>query len=281
MDARDLRSYLMEMIGTFAFVFLSAGAVFVNVLSQNPLGAASTAISVGLVTGLSYAAALAVTVPAGGCYLNPSVTLMLWVFKQIDGLRAIGLIAMQLLGSTGAGMILGLVLGTREDVVRTSHMGTPHLNLIALGAEDVTMGPLLLGVASETIFAFLVTLTLLATVIDPRAANWARGWAGRLAPLWVGLMLVAVTIVGLPVTGGAVNPARWLGPALWEMIQQPRIAFRDHAVFWIGPTAGALIAGWVYTSLILPPSESVAPEPTAPAGTASSPVRSTLFRPRK
>src|SRR5262249_53747633 len=111
---------------------------------------------------------------------------------------------------------------------------------------------------------------------------WAGPWAKRLGALWAGLALTAATFVGYPLTGAALNPARWFGPAWWDLTQQPS-AFRDHAVYWIGPTAGALIAGWLYTALIFPPEEEqrLPLQTPATAGNVPASVSSTLFRAKK
>ena len=86
----------------------------------------------------------------------------------------------------------------------------------------------------------------------------------------------AVTLVGYPLTGAAVNPVRWLGPAMWDRSYEAD-AFAFNAVYWVGSIAGGLVAGWLYTALVLPPEEEqrlvVQKAPLAgsmPAGAGSS-----------
>src|SRR5260370_37875701 len=102
MDDKNLRASLAELIGTFALVFISAGSVYVSKLTDGQFGH----VGIALATGLVYAAALAFTVPVSGGYLNPAVTVMLWVFKRLDGGRAIGLVVVQVLGSVLAVLVL-------------------------------------------------------------------------------------------------------------------------------------------------------------------------------
>jgi MIP family channel proteins len=278
MDDRNLRAYMAEMVGTFALVFVSAGAVFANQLSTPPWGT----VAVGLAAGFIYAASLAVTLPISGGYLNPAVTMMLWVFKRLDGFKAFGFLLVQVLGAALAGLVLYFVLPTPEPARLTSRLGTPHLNLEAFGVGGVSLGTLLQGIAIELVLTFCLVFAIFGTVLDPRAPLWFGSRGRQLAALWIGLVLVAVTLVGFHLTGAAVNPARWLGPAMWDRIIQPD-AFADHAVYWVGPIAGALIGGWLYTALLLPPEEekrAAAPASGNAAG-ATAHTGSTLARSKR
>ena len=93
---------MAELIGTFALVFVSAGATIAARMMQG--GQVPVLFSVGLAVALIYAAVLAVTMPISGGYLNPAFTLMLWVFKRLDGARAFALILVQMLGGVTAGI---------------------------------------------------------------------------------------------------------------------------------------------------------------------------------
>jgi glycerol uptake facilitator-like aquaporin len=105
---------------------------------------------------------------------------------------------------------------------------------------------------------------------------------GGLGP---GLALTALVLTGFHLTGAAVNPARWFGTALWE----PTVAtlrpdlFVDLLVNLIGPVVGALLAGAVYTLLILPSAagHKTAPEETALAGGPAVAAGSTAVKTKK
>jgi MIP family channel proteins len=250
MDDKNLRAYMAELIGTFAFVFLSAAAVCVNYLGIVPPAPITVAIVTGLVTGLIYAVALAVTVPIGGGYLNPAVTITLWVFRRLDGGKAVGLIGAQLLGSVVAGTALYFLVAIRDDVALASHVGAPVVT-DALKYSSLSM---LKGIGLEFLLTAIVVFVIFATIVDSRVSQAAGGWVGRLSFVWIGLVLAAATVVGFPFTGAALNPARWLGPALWDLLRAGG-SFQYHAFYWVGPIAGALVAGWAYTALILPPEE--------------------------
>jgi glycerol uptake facilitator-like aquaporin len=160
-------------------------------------------------------------------------------------------------------------------------MGAPHLNLEVF--NGMSLATMLKGIGIELVLTFFLCFIFYGLAFDPRAVRWTGKAPGRLMGLWLGLVLAADTIIGYPLTGGAVNPARWFGPVLAETtvealwLQHP---FRDHAVYWIGPIAGALIAGWLYTALVLPTEEESLPQ-KAQAGGVAAGVSSTLFRAKK
>ena len=93
MDDKSLRAYVTELVGTFALVFVSAGVVAVTGLSATEAepGGASLwrLVSIALACGCVYAGALALALPLAGGYLNPAVTIMLWVFRRMDGAKAL------------------------------------------------------------------------------------------------------------------------------------------------------------------------------------------------
>jgi MIP family channel proteins len=271
---RYLRPSLAELIGTFAFVFLGAGTVCTAQLveGQTP---ATLALSVALAEGFILAALLAATLPVSGGFLNPAVTLMLWVFRRIEGQAACWLIVAQFLGAVLAGLVLRLMF-TEAALFPGAGGGpgiTPHLNRPAfeVGGEVKPLAVLLSGIGVEVVLTFILTFAIFGTVLDPRAP--------RLGGLGVGLALSAAVLMGYTLTGAALNPARWFGPALWELTVPGRDAFRDHTVYWIGPVFGALLAGGFYEYFILGSPDSRAPVETPPAG--SPPVISTLYRGKK
>jgi glycerol uptake facilitator-like aquaporin len=291
---RSFRPYLAELIGTFAVVFVSAGAVCVTylvpVLWQAP-SATNEALAVvtpqpsllaiALAAGLIYAGALAATLPYSDGYLNPAVPFALWVFKRIDSGKTIGLIFVQLLGAAAAGGALRAIFWFREDMLTAISMATPHVNLRAFDVAGPNLRVLATAIGLEMVLTFILTFLIFALLIDPRATRFIGHAGRRLACLWLGLALAAATFAAFPLTGAALNPARWFGTVVWEMTITPlqlQHPFRDQVVYWFGPILGALVAGALYTYVILPEEEDHAvtttPAPT-PAKAASS---ATLFR---
>jgi glycerol uptake facilitator-like aquaporin len=283
---KNLRAYLAELIGTFAVVFLAAGTVCVNqvaILTGND-AVRPGLVGIALAYGLAYAAALAAVLPHSTGYLNPAVTLMFWVFKRLDGFKTAALIFVQVLGAAIAGGLLRLVFTT--EVLTAASLGTPHVNLQMFDAAGPTPAVLLKGAVVECALTFILTFIIFATVIDPRAPRFLGGWGKRLIALWVGVVVVAITLAAFSYTGAAANPARWFGPVVWEFtvdsLSSGQIKpFRDHLVYWFGPIAGALLAGTVYNALILPADAEHAAAPAAAGGKVTAGAGATLFRSKK
>jgi MIP family channel proteins len=244
-------------------VYLAAGAVCSSFL---PDPAKLDVAGIALAQGFILAVALSATLPISGGFLNPAVTLTLWVFKRMDGERALWLVGAQLLGAILAGLFVWLTFS--DVVLRNARLGTPHINRLAFGEGSSWLGTQMTGIGVELLLTFIVTFTIFMTILDPRAP--------RMGGLTVGLAWTATVVMGLSITGAATNPARWFGPAIWERIIRPD-ALDDHLVYWIGPTLGALLAGAVYTLVLIPGERErahTAAEPHhAPAGAGPAKVR--------
>jgi aquaporin Z len=240
---KHLRPALVEAIGTFALVFVGAAAVCVSGMAPPNDPANPGVLGIALAQGFIFAAALTATVPVSGGFLNPAITLMLWVFRRLESARAGWLVGAQVVGAVLAGLCVRLIFA--ENVLRDVHIrcGTPHMNAQAFGT--LSLAAVYSGIGIEVILTFLLAFAICGTMLDPRAP--------RLGGLGPGLALAAVVLVGYGLTGAAVNPVRWLGPAVGEL-SIPGMegdAFRDHTVYWLGPIAGALLAGAVYDFLLL------------------------------
>jgi aquaporin Z len=266
MDKNLMRAYTAELIGTFAVVFVGAGAICVNSMTAVPEMRPGL-VGIALAQGLIYAAALSVTLHISGGYLNPAITLMFWSFNRLDTARMAWYIGAQMLGAALAGLCLYLTF--TEHVLQLSHLGTPHVNLKAFQSEnnpawDVVMT----GTAIEIALTFFVVLAMFGTILDPRGQ--------RTSGLAVGLAWSAVIFVGFPLTGAATNPARWFGTVFWErLVQDSALSavspFADMFVYVAGPIVGALLAGLVYYKLI-PATDK---EPGVPSPPEASPDHTT------
>jgi glycerol uptake facilitator protein len=245
---KALRGYLTELVGTFFLVFLCAVTVCASYLPQvRGVGLVGLAVAQGCILA---ALLSATTLVSEGC-LNPAVTLTLWVTKRFEGGQTLALIAVQLIGAVAGGG-LALLVFKDQQVLINAWAGTPHLLALreATPGSGVGVADLLAGVAVEAGLSFLLTLTIFATILDPRRP--------RLGGVVAGLALAGCVLAGYHLTGAAVNPARWFGSAVWQSTV-PTLSsastFGDHPVYWMGPIVGALLAGILYSAVILPPSK--------------------------
>ena len=246
MDSR-LRMYLTELFGTFVLVVVGAGALCAAFLPEQRAyySVGGITLAAALADGFALAVAVSFTSYLSPGCCNPAITLALFVMRKLDRGPMLGLIFMQLLGSFLAGLTLRSLFA--ETVLIDARMGSPHLKALLSASGAVTLPGLATGVFLEALFTFVVTLAAFATLIDRRAP--------RMGAVGLGMAQVAVVLFGFHLTGGAANPARWFGPAVWQLSLsslQVNRPLGDHVVYWVGPTLGALAAAVLYVLLILP-----------------------------
>jgi glycerol uptake facilitator-like aquaporin len=256
------RALVAEFAGTFAWVFISAAAVLADTVAPLVNLPRIGPVGIAVVVGFSYAGLLAATVPLSGGFLNPAIVLTLWVFHRLETGWAIALAAVQFAGAAAAGLAVRGLLNLRLDAVTSARLGTPHLNLDAFGVTHLGSAVLIQGMGIETVLTFALVFVILAVYFDRRSNQLLGGFARRWANVAVGLLLTAEVLAVGPLTGAAANPARWFGCVIWEATLpelEIRAPFTDHAVYWVGPTLGALLAAIVYHHLIQPkPSDDSA-----------------------
>ncbi len=215
-----------EFIGTFALIFFGAGAICADwfMHGAGSSGLLGIAIAHGLAIGLMVSAMGHIS----GGHFNPAVTIAFWLTKRKDTLETILYWAAQLAGAAAAAFLLKVLVP--EDTWRAVALGTPAL------ARDFTV---LHGIILEAVMTFFLVLVVFATAVDE------KGTFRAIAGFGIGLTITMDILVGGPLTGGAMNPARAFGPALASA------HWANHGVYWIGPLAGAFVAGLLYEILYL------------------------------
>jgi aquaporin Z len=187
------RKAVAEALGTFILVFFAVGAAVFGIESMSKLG---VAFAFGFVL-----LALAYTIgPVSGCHVNPAVTLGVLLRKGITTREAAYYWVAQLVGAIVAAALLKLMVSGFGGVTDESGgLGTNNWG------DSITAGGTFV---LEVVMTFLLVFVVL--LVTSRAA--APGFAG----LAIGLVLTAIHIVGIPLDGTSVNPARSIGPALFN-----------------------------------------------------------------
>jgi MIP family channel proteins len=243
---REVRTQLMprltsvlaaEAIGTFLFLFVGAGAV---VLGSHAGDGGGGLVGVALAHGLALAVLVSAYGAVSGAHFNPAVTFAVWLTGRIEPVRAALYVVAQLVGGLAAGLALRWVfpVASWEPVA----LGTP--------AIDPEIG-VAAAIVIETVLTMVLLVAVFGTAIDRRAP--------KIGGLAIGLAVAADILMGGPLTGAAMNPARWFGPAVASG------AFADWYVWWVGPLLGAAIIALVYRSAL---EEGGEPEvtPATPEG---------------
>jgi MIP family channel proteins len=217
---RTLRPALVaEAIGTFIFFTVGAGAVVVTTYANGAGGLVGIALAHGLVLAVLVSAFGAVS----GGHFNPAVTVAVYVAGKIPAARAGWYVVAQLAGALAAGLLLRSIF--TQAVWEPTHLGTPSLG------TDITQP---IGIVIEFVATLLLIFAVLGTAVDPRGP--------KIGGLAIGLAIAADILFAGPLTGAAMNPARWFGPAVASGFMN------DWYVWIVGPLAGAIVAGllWRY-----------------------------------
>ncbi|HLD81074.1 MAG TPA: MIP family channel protein [archaeon] len=210
------QKYVAEFLGTFALVFIGAGSVLVNSISGGAVGLVGVALAHGLVLMSMIYALGAVS----GGHFNPAVSIAVWAAKKMPAKTTGAYVVSQLLGAAVAGFLLASIFPIAPAA---AHLGVTDLQGITLGK----------GIVLEAVLTFFLVLAVFGVALDPRGSPHHAGLA-------VGLVLAFGNLVGGPLTGAAMNPARAFGPALASGYWATQL------VYWIGPIAGALVAAMLY-----------------------------------
>ncbi len=215
-----------EFLGTFALVFFGAGAICIDFHLRASGGLGLPAIA--LASGLAFAIMVCALGHISGGHFNPAITIAYWVTKRLSTLDSLAYWGAQLLAAIAAAFFLKLVMP--EDTGNNVFLGTPEL------MRDY---PRWSGMAVEGIATFFVVLVVFATIVDARASFRA------VAGFAIGLTITLGILVAGPLTGGALNPARALGP---ELVSRHWL---NWGIYWVGPLGGGFLAGLLYDSLFL------------------------------
>lgn len=217
-NINDMKNkYFAEALGTMVLVLMGCGAAVMNGGATSVSAVLTIAFAFGLaVVAMAYAIG-----PVSGCHINPAITLGVWLSGRMKAGEAIGYMISQIAGAvTGSAIIYVLV-----------HSGVVETGATMTGANSFAEGNLVPALVAETVFTFIFVFVVLRTT-DPVDG------AGNLAGLAIGLTLVLVHIVCIPITGTSVNPARSIGPAIFE----GGTALRQLWLFIVAPFAGAALS---------------------------------------
>jgi aquaporin Z len=221
-NMEQMKKYCAEFVGTFVLVFMGCGsAIF---LGCDPNGGH---LAVALAFGLSIVAMAYVIGNISGCHINPAVSLAMFLYKKLNIVDFCGYAVAQVAGAITAAGLLKL--------------------LLSFGLTDLTGGLGSNGIANaggiggaflvEVILTFIFIFVILGVTSDESK--------GSVAGIVIGLTLTFVHIVGIPLTGTSVNPARSIGPALFAGGSALSVVW----VFIVAPLVGAALAVAVFRVL--------------------------------
>lgn len=207
---------IAEFIGTFVLVLFGTGTLVLGG-GVNGIGT----FGIGLAFGLSLLVMIYSIGPISGAHLNPAVSIAMYVNKRITGSELVGYVVAQ---------VLGAFLGTAilDAFLKLSNMSTANVGQNTF-AHLGSWGALLV----EFILSFVFILVIMT--VTGRKGN------ASFAGLVIGFTLLLVHLLGIPLTGSGVNPARSLAPAVFAGGN----ALSQYWVYLVAPIVGGIIAAIV------------------------------------
>ncbi len=230
----NTRAWLAEAISTYGLVFFGPLSVILSVAAfGEELGTASV-----LFISLGHGGAIALMIYAfghvSGAHINPAVTIPMMITRKIGLADGAGYIASQIIGAIAAAATLKAILPELGAAVNFGTQGGPS----ELLGNSVTS-----GFALEAIMTFFLVAVIFMSAVHKKAS---AGWHG----FTIGGMVFLIHLVGVPLTGASVNPARTFGPALvsgfWEF----------HWLYWAAPILGGVIAGLAMNYIFVKKAEA-------------------------
>lgn len=208
----NTKHLVAEFIGTFALIFIGAGALAI---------AEANLVGVALAHGLVIVTFAYAYGHISGTHINPAVTLGLLIAGEIQIAAAFGYWIVQFVGGILGAVVLNAVLPEAGD-----------LGVTILG-ENVTSTQ---GLIVEIVLTFFLVNTIFNTAVSGKAGNFAG--------LAIGLTLVLCILMGGPLTRASLNPARTLGPAIVSG------NYADIWLYFVGPAIGAVLAALLYIGVL-------------------------------
>lgn len=218
------KSYWAEFLGTFTLCFIGQGAIVLNQVTGGEPGL----LGIALAYGLALAVMNSALGSTSGGHFNPAVTFGFVITGRQSWTSAITYWISQILGAVVASFLLRAVVpGEAGDLV---HYGVPVVNALISPLQAAML---------EFVLTFLLVTAVWGTTVDERAP--------RVGGFGIGLTVVIGVLMGGPLSGAAMNPARAFGAALISG------TWGNQWIWWVGPLLGAAAAARVYKSVVLRP----------------------------
>lgn len=222
-----MKRYIAELIGTMVLVLFGCGSAAIA-------GSVLGTLGIALAFGLSIVAMAYVIGDISGCHINPAVSIGMWIDGRLEAKDLVAYIIFQCIGAIVGIALLAAIINSAPSLggYLATGLGQNGFESASSVGLDV-IGAIIV----EIILTFVFVFTVLG--VTKKAEN------GAVAGIVIGLTLAFVHIMGIPLTGTSVNPARSLAPALFLGGQ----ALEQVWVFILAPIVGAIIAGLLYKGL--------------------------------
>jgi len=224
----NTKKYLAEAVGTMVLVLMGCGSAIFN---AGGAGTVAWVLTVAFAFGLSVVAMAYTIGGISGCHINPAITLGCLLTGRINGKDAGMYMIFQVIGAIVGSAILYALVQVYHPVGAT-----------LTGSNGFGDGQLIQALIAEIVFTCVFVLVVLG-------ATDSKKGAGAFAGLAIGLTLILVHIVCIPITGTSVNPARSVGPAIFDAVYGSGVALSQLWLFIVAPFIGAALSAVIWKSI--------------------------------
>lgn len=228
MEGQVVRAATAELVGTAILVFAGTAVAVAAILGRTTAGGGYDSLAIALAFGLTLAALVGALGHVSGAHFNPAVTVALTVTRKFPSAWAGPYIVAQLVGAVIGALGTWVAYGSPARTMANLAATAPQREVSELRALVV-----------EILVTFVLVFVIMAVATDDRVPSAA------VAPIAIGFALAIGVFVAGPVSGGAVNPARALGPMLVAG------TFTGAWLYVVGPVIGALAAALLYDRFIV------------------------------
>lgn len=224
-----MNKYASELIGTFVLTLFGCGSAAIA-------GAALGTLGIAFAFGLSIVAMAYAIGDISGCHINPAVSLGMLLAKRMSVKDFFGYVVAQVIGACIASGVLAFIITNCVKLGDYTKTGLGQNGFDSVSAVGLSCSG---AIIVEIILTFVFVMVVLGVTSDDKTSH--------LAGLVIGLSLTFVHIMGIPLTGTSVNPARSLAPAL--VLGPNSLAFSQVWVFIVAPLIGGALAAVVWRAL--------------------------------
>ena len=222
-----MKRYISELIGTMVLVLFGCGSAAIA-------GSVLGNLGIAMAFGLSIVAMAYVIGDISGCHINPAVSIGMWIDGRMEAKDLIMYIVFQCIGAIIGTALLATLINTAPSLGGYMATGLGQNGFGAASSVGINVYGALI---TEIILTFVFVFTVLGVTRSEKTSV--------VAGIVIGLTLAFVHIMGIPLTGTSVNPARSLAPALF----MGGVALQQVWVFIVAPIIGAVIAGLAHKGL--------------------------------
>jgi aquaporin Z len=231
-EIKPLKKYAAELIGTMVLVLMGCGSAVIAGKNFAGLGGNGN-VGIALAFGLAVLMMVYAIGGISGCHINPAISISMLAAGKLSVKDTLGYVVFQCIGAViGAGLLYWIALGNPAYSLANNGLGQNGYGVAS---------PAGYSMAAAFIAEIVLTFIFLLVIFGATSENAPKGFAG----IAIGLSLTLIHLVGIPITGTSVNPARSLGPALIV----GGTALNQLWLFWLAPIIGGLLAAVVWKIL--------------------------------